>query len=92
MTLEYALQHLGRESAESVIKAERYYKALFFFSKMHAWDQYDELMDALDTKGGFEDCPVDYIASSLYSLALKSDYDSPIIAKLFGKILSMEPD
>ena len=71
MALEYTLHHLDRESAESVNKAETYYRTIFFFSKMHAWDQYDELMDALDAKGGFEDCPVDHIASSLYSLALK---------------------
>ena len=71
MTLEYALQHLGRESAESVNKANKYYKAIFFFSKMHAWDQFDELMDTLDAMGWFEDCHIDYIASSLYSLSLK---------------------
>ena len=65
------LSRLDEERTENIGNVDLYYKAIFFLAKIHAWEEFDQLLSAIDARNGFETCPIDYVASVLYSLALK---------------------
>ena len=48
------LRRLDEERQENIENVELYYKVLFYLAKMHAWEEFDELLCAIDARKGFE--------------------------------------